>query len=606
MSINYIMGKISMDIYLLCCNTCAEIEILKSRHKSNYIIATSKYDLYIELKKKESKVIFLESSQTIPYEKTWEILEKIHSGIKSGKAYKYFRLFHFSYNIEGGFPFKISQMIINLELIHKIVLDYQIKGIYLFDNKDNWVINESIFLYAKSINLPCHILDADGETKVCLKTLETMNMNSVDIVDSLLLKEKKVIDSIKLKSSKMFDTKVVEEEVGALYCCVQSYPKHMEWMKRRIDAIGRYVKIICYYDTEDVKKFNDIGMDAECIEDYFILEDFFLEYERIKKERTWILQMLESNLHVLYLNVDLTAYLCMKVRNYYYRELVKQLYISVCAQNYFKYHNFKYIHMWGDTNFWETWLCYDYTRKRNTKLFLIDWSSFIRIKMKQLYPYMISKAFVPKILYDQYKDMYHGQLFLIDDVVWVKKSPSVTCYDTIKEKKTVAILPTGIVGGFSTYYFYYNIMNKVINILLSKDYKIILKNHPGCTDDWEKDVKHIFGKNLNIKFLNSFDMVEDVLKECYMIITDISSAAFDAALAQKAVFCIVDEQGDSYISQHQQGFCIYQNISEMINEMETAINDDKKYKAIIERQNAYMSNLGCGSCKRGLIQEFLE
>lgn len=64
--------------------------------------------------------------------------------------------------------------------------------------------------------------------------------------------------------------------------------------------------------------------------------------------------------------------------------------------------------------------------------------------------------------------------------------------------------------------------------------------------------------------------------------------AFDAAKAEKPVFCIVDEQGYSQIAQHRKGFQICRDIESLLYGIEETLKKEWKYQSVVERQKKYM------------------
>lgn len=578
---------------LLCCDSWKEYTNLKNIHTKDYIVATSEYGFYRELINRGEPAVFMESEAKVPYEKTWEILDRIHE-IVDGSKLKYFRLFHISYNIEGGFPQKIASLIINLDFIHDLVKEHNIRDIYLYDKKDNWVINESICLYAKACNLSCSIFDAEsGKEKECLKTLEKWN-HSVENENALYLEEKKDIDAmLKEKHEQAYSREESREEIGTLFCCSRPYEKHVNWCLKNVEAIGRDVKIICYYDTDDIRKFRDKGWSTDCVEDYFSKEAFLSKYQEMERERNIILNQLHVRLRISYRGVDLSKYLILKLTNFYFREMAQRLYMDVCAANYFQYHKFKYIRVWGDTNFWETWICHDNTRQDDTKLFKMYKNNFCNSKTRQPYENMLSAVFTPdeKLMKKHFSEDFRGKHWLIPDVVWGGKNKNTAMPSPVKNKKRAAILPTGLLSGVTTHYFYYHTLISVIDKLLEKGFEVLFKNHPGYGNVWEEDVKRKFSLNERFVAFCNQQRAEDVIGECAMVVTDLSLIAFDAADEERAVFCIVDEGGYSRIADHKEGFLIYQNPDDMIEKMETVSKDEEEFQAIIERQKQHMSKL---------------
>lgn len=559
---------------------------LKDICSSDYIIATSDYRFFKEIKDCKKQIVFLEANESNPYEKVWKILDQINEIVDLCAEEEYSYLFHITYGIEGGFPSRIAQMIINLDLICKVVREYEIDEIYLYDKKENWIINESIFLYAESRGIACHIMNNDG-SETTLKTLKSMGRIEADI-DNFLTEERQKIESIiEGKKEKIQNSGIRSEEVGVLYCCKVPYNKHVEWTLKRTEAIGGRVKVICFYDTEDVVKFRNAGLPVDCMEDYFGRAEFMEECREAKHRREAILNALQRRLHVSYLQMDLSAYFILKLRNHYYRELSSRVYVNVCAKNYFERNRFQYINIWVNTGFWETLLCYANTRKNGAKLFSIDSISFIRFMLKQPYQNMLSAVFLPnKETFEiAYTESFTGKTCFIPDYVW--KNKNVFKADGIKTK--IGFLPTGVVQGFTTFYFYYNVLFPLIKKLLD-NYEVHFKYHPGLNDCWEEDVKREYGDRDNFKFYNQWEFINNVMDRCDFIITDISSVALDAAAAGKAVFCIVDEQGYDLISQHR-GFSIYRNTEDMIKDMDYVLHNGEAFQKMIERQNEYLTKL---------------
>lgn len=163
-----------------------------------------------------------------------------------------------------------------------------------------------------------------------------------------------------------------------------------------------------------------------------------------------------------------------------------------------------------------------------------------------------------------------------------------TCSD---RKKRIGILPTGILKGFTTYRFYYVTWMPLIDRLLDMGYEIVFKNHPALRECWEEDMEVKYRDKEGVTFLTSGEGIDKALTLCDMVITDISSVAYDAALAQKAVLCIVDRQGYDFIRQHTAGFSIYQSIEDLLKEIQSISESDVMYKNILHKQNRYMEKI---------------
>ena len=415
---------------------------------------------------------------------------------------------------------------------------------------------------------------------------------------------------IKKQKTRMKDENHIlrEKEIGILYCCKSSYNKHVSWTMRRAEMIGGNPEVICYYNTDDVGKFNKMGVATSCLEDYFSVNDFINKYDEVKRERTEILSHIISELEVSFIGVNLTKYLVIKLRNLYYRNMLELVYIDVCMKEYFKYNKYDYICVWGDTNFWETQFCYKYAKLNNTKLFVMHGQIFINAKIWQPNENIVSVAFISNNRQKEfYSSNYQGKFCMIPDIYWGIRYRKNGC---ISVNKKIGIFPTKIVPGYTTQYFYYDVLLVMIEKLLEKGYEIIFKNHPGRTEEdinykWENEVKRKFRDNKNFIYMNSEILIEKALEECSVAITDISSIVLDAINLQKVSFCIVDEQGYRWISHHADELCIYKDLTRLLNRIDAVLTDDTIYKEIINKQNVYLSKLEANNGKNVPIKEIL-
>lgn len=578
---------------LFCCDSCEELQNLKQLGSSDYLVATSKYEFYKTVKDQEEYVVFLESQEIYPYEIVWGILDRIHEIVDAVCGDEYAHLFHFRYSLEGEYASKLSQMIINLNLIHGIVRNHNIKGIYLYDNKDNWIINESIALYAEAQKIEIHIIDPDSKEFVkCLTTLKSigMEMEKFNECRVALEEEKKNLCLISKPFKEIQSRAVQNDEIGVLYCCKTAYSKHVEWTLKRIGAIGGRVRVICYYDMEDMAKFKDKGLTVDCMEDFFATEEFREEWQSVKDDRKKILYAVEQQLEAVHLGVDLLSWIVLKLKNFYYRELINRVYMNVCAKNYFKHHEFHYIDIWGGTDFWETRICYFNTRKSNTKLFTIGTWGFIKERNRNPYLNMCSAVFVPneERFKSAYKNQFLGKVCQIPSMIWGGKNNRGSHYKRKCKGKTIGFFPTGIVSGYTTFYFYYHGLLPLIEKLLNQDFEIVFKNHPGTYDCWEEDIKERFKGNKSFKYHDAFEAVNSVIESCDVVITDISCVVFDATVMNKAVLCFVDRQGYELISHHESGYFIYSNMEDLIENIKFVLKDNDRYLEVVEKQNKYL------------------
>lgn len=585
---------------LLLCSDEKEMKWLLKHCGVNYIIATNNYAFYRRCQREKRNIAFLESNDAMPSEQTWGIIKQINNIIKEISGVKKALFYQIPYHIEGGqfLPTTIASLLLNLDLIDKVVTEYHIHSFFVVDNKANWVINESIFLYAQGRGLRCVILDENGEHKTCLFTLRDTIYNPDRRNENEILR-KKELEVIKDKYRNQ-ECKNREEEyssIGLLYCAKNS-TKHITWTKQHISVFGEKVKVISFYRSSDICELRRNGIDVDCLEEYFNKKTFRKNYLQFAHDRKIILEQLSTKLHITYIGIELSIFLNRKIQNYYYRDLIEVIFIDSCAKEYFRLHKYDLIRVWGNSNFWQTQVCYENTRDNEigTDLFGVYEDGVILDKLfepnQDIIGFFLCSSVAIKNFYINKR--YQGQAYITFDIRHGKDFYNKYTNYVIKKKDNkfrIAILPSNVEAGFNTVYNYYNKYFYIVNRLLSMDCNIIFKNHSRMDEYIDIEIKECFKNHENIIFKDKDDGCYQILTECDLVITDISTIVFDAACEQKPVFCIVDEQEHRRIERLEEGFQIYQSTEKLCQDIEAMVRQKYEASEIIEKQNMYMKEM---------------
>ena len=325
---------------LLLCSNAEQLKNLKNKCSRQYVIATLKYAFYAECNKAEEPVVYMEPDEISDCNVIWDVINKINDVINGCDVEKKY-LYRISYHIEGGVPSAIDRMLQNIRLIRRVVCHHNIEKIFVVDDKENWMINEALFLFAQSERMNCQILDENGEKEQpYLFTLRRSRYNSN-------VKETKFDTQVHCRELEQYlnqgnkknvqDAVVKEVEIGFLYAA-RNNGKHFKWMQDdiRLYADRFSVEIISFYHSEDNERFRKNGVSVECLEDYFSKDLFEKNYRVYLEDCTYIADKLNQNLSVTLEGVDLSEYLKRKIINYLERECFSKLYIDACSDIFFQ------------------------------------------------------------------------------------------------------------------------------------------------------------------------------------------------------------------------------------------------------------------------------
>lgn len=567
------------------------------------VFATTNYQYYRKNVKKGNKIIFLEPDENTPYEDIWEILNQVNYVINDCQLDNSL-VYMSSYHYEDYLPRTLSAMILNLHLVDKIVEEYSVEHFFIVDDKDNWKINEAIFLYAISKNIICTIIDdVTGRKKECLFTLKKSAYDKSS-------KENKKYKELETEEEKRIELWMRKErkplhknrqnlfQVGVLYCD-RDCAKQIKWMKQLLKILGKNVVVISFYNSQDNEAFEEYGYTVHCVEDYFDQFLFTNQYNKFKADRERILQAIENNLSITYEGINISYYLYRKLVNYFYREVLEYIYIYNCTYKYFEVNGFKIVSAWGTSNFWQTRICYLNSRNYSTRFFYISRTSAVAWKNYEPWEDIVPIRVYPNGYPAEQRtsNQFKGESYYFFDVLggidyYEKKLLSENKY--MPKIVKIAFLPSYPLEGRKTFCNYENNCKVIIGELSQCECIINFKNHPGMNQYLDEEIKERYKHIVNFNFIDKFESGDAVIQDSDLVITDGSLVIFDAASYQKPVFIMAAGSDYELIKQHKEGFIICRTPEDLCTQILVIIKDkkyDQRIKEIIEKQNRYLESL---------------
>ena len=588
---------------LFVCNTEKELLCLKKRCTGDYLIGTTEVNFYQSCINVQERVVFLETEDTMLdyHSDTWDIVNKINSIIKTcNLEWEY--LYKISCHIEGGLPYHIEEILSNIKLLEDIIETYGIKRINMIDSPKNWKINEAAFLVAYCKRMDYNILDSHGcKTKDCLYTLERSRYNIRNKECRFCAeKQKDRLNELLAKKDCKKDVPGEEYDIGFIYAAVNS-GKHYGWLMGDLSFFQDDFKIgiIVLYESEDLQKIRSQGFHAECVEEYFDKIDFMEKYSTYLRDCETIVTALNNAFHIEYTGIDLTEFLCRKVINCLERESFEYLYMDSCMNRYFADKKYKLIRAWGNSNFWQTRLAYANTRNAGPKFWRIERNEVLDAKLYEPDADIVSIRFFANDEIRNKVELKHfnGNCYYCYD--YLLGGQFYKNYNLEKRVKSsllrILFAPSYPFLGVRTLKNYFHICESILGKLSVAGYKIALKNHPNIDRNLENDIYVKYCNNENIEVINKYENISEEFCKYDFIITDASTVLFDAAVAQKPVFCIVGCQDYELCKQHEEGFFMYRDVTDMCNELVALIGKGKQLEQrlneMLERQNAYIKKI---------------
>ena len=589
---------------LLICSNEQELIWLKKQCKGDYCIGTVDYDFFRYGKKNKENIFFLEAESLMPKEKVWEVIDIINNVIKKCKLEKEY-LYLISYHIEGGIPLQIAQMILDIDILVEIISQNNIQKICMVDNKKFWQLNEAAFLIANAFRMKCLIVDENtGDEKLYLYTLRNSeyyvrkekNFEEWKMQYEMIKKFYKRPRKREYKQQNKYD-------IGCLYPVVNNQ-KHLFWFMNEIDEYRNLfgLNVIAFYDSNDIKKMRECGLNVDILEDYLEIKDFLAEIREHVTNIAVIREMMEKELRVNYRDIDLSIFLRRKLLNCFERDYIEHIYIDCCMQEYFKFKEYRYIKAWGNSNFWQTILSYQNTRNANTKLYLFDNDILFLEKMNEPNADIINLRIFPN---EEHKNTvlsvnFKGDIYYCPNINFQRRF-----YCNLKKRKkigeriSILFAPSYPFVGVRTYKNYCNICRTVLRMLPSDECKLLFKNHPNIDKGLEEEIYQEFRNNSDIRILDKSEGINTLWDEVDFVITDCSAVLGDAVMAQRPVFCIAGCQDYEVAQKYSEGFYVFHNVEDMCLYIQQILTKKDKIADIIEtilsRQNKFM---------RGIIGEY--
>lgn len=585
---------------LFICNEKEELQWIKKYNIRNYCIGTANYLFYIKCQQEGKEVVFFESKNAMAYKQIADIIGEINGIIE--KCVKKEYLYVFPNCPVWEFPGFLAKILLYIDFFAEILRTKKIETVYTVDNKENWEINEAIFLVLQNQKEKLYILDADsGKRKSCLFTLKNSYYDTEKYKQTM--RQKLQLDDFlkywNCPRKKQRDSKN-EFEIGVVYDQKNS-PKNAGWI---IDTISCFAKdfdlnIISIYDSEDVALMRERGFSVDCIEDYFNKKKFVLAYAEYIKSMIRIEKELKKKLAIAYDGINMQYYLYKKIVNRLRRSGVEKLYIDSCVKEYFEHKRYKLLNTYMGTKDFEGRVIYHNTRKQNIKLFKFRFTNAYYIPNYDVHADEVAiRIFTSERLKSKWLQHfdYSGAVYYVPEE-FACSSVYKKCHKkAIGEKISILFTPGEPYTGLVMVETYFKICKVILSALAEKKCEIIVKNHPYIDKEIEKKIIKEYCGIENIKFVPSKASLFEFIKESDIVIaSSVSTVLFDAAVAQRPVFGMKWHHNDEIDVEILDGFAIYDDAYKLCDDVIAIINDieegKEKVAGMIERQNSCMQEL---------------
>lgn len=577
---------------LLICSNENELQWLKQYARNEYSIGTINYAFYMRCRDSNEDVVMLEYDGEIPNEETWDMLKKINAVIESCKVERTY-LYNISYHIEGGVPYHIASIITYINLLEMVMKAKQIREVLMVDNKENWIINEAIFLFCYNKQIQYSIFDStNGMKKTYLFTLRNSKYGERNHNEEYAAQIEKVQEYYKKKRKKAERKKNIYD-IGCIYPA-RNNAKHFSWLLDEMELFKENysIQIMCFFDSDDIRRLEENGYEVDCVENYFEGHSFWNDVVEYFRDISEIEARLETELIIFYKGIDMKDFICRKVINYLQRESLELLYIDHCLREYFKSHKYGLIRAWGTANFWQTRIVH--ANAKSSK-FYIFWLNVVT------YPefYEPYKNILDIIIYSNktMRDFYTDKEYKGIAYAGYDLRNCETLYRNLlnnKEQKMdklkiLVALPFPFLGQL-TYKSFGNVFHVILEELSKEGCDIVIKNHPNMDDDIEYRIYELYRGKQNVTIVEKGKSIKEALETCDIVITGISNVIFDAGIAQKVVYCIIDEWQHDMMKHLEQGIKVFFNVKKMCKDIRRLVDkrDKSEIKEIIDKQNEFL------------------
>lgn len=591
-----------MNLFL--CDTIEEFNMLSKVQRKNLtnkdvLIGTveSRFYLYCKSNYPNLKCELVEYSGKNKNDIITDYLRGINNIMGDDIEKKY--IFEVDYSIEGsGIAQEIANVVYNTETCMALYEKYKFNKMYIYCNKNNYLIVEILREISKQKNIP-------------IKIIYNHSLSTSNILERIFISSNNRVKRLKylyyyLRLSRMYlkfliacfkydenkSDSIEYYDVGRI--CFTDAIKHYNWGRKKVEECNKRFKynIICAgTNKETYNRYLNEGIDVNQFEDRYVNKRYVLkQFIMYFKELSKILKR-ENRLRILHNKLDISQAIYHRIKQHLLITVPEGIKIDCIAKSYFEKNKYALIEGCMGGNSIYTRVFYYNTRRENTLFFReLNYDTYpIQPKYGQeVEANIIGLRFFcgnyGKEIYESYyKNGWNGESVFL-------KSSIGSIQDVIKTRPTERIkilwAPSYPLIGFYSYSAWYA-QNEVFIQEISRQelFDLTIKYHINQDDYSIETLKEKF-VNSRIRFIDKKEPIEKYLLESDIVVTNPSTVIYDAMLKNRVVMAIIE--GSQIPLKKGLEFITCKNAIEVIKGIQGLVYDDSRWNERLQQQKEYV------------------
>lgn len=542
---------------LLLCDNMEELSMLNKYLDGNvgneFVVGTTRGSFYLQCRKEYPQLIceLLEYDKGNKTEFITRQLKNINTAMGEDVWKKY--LFEVHYSIEGsGIPQEVANIVYHTETCVSFYKKYLFDNIYIFCNKNNYLLTEIFREIAK-------------QRHVNIKIIYNRVLNISDIKDRIFISSSKMTKKLKYifyymklfgKFSQLFGSvwscrkyrkqPVRYFELGRI--CFSDAIKHYNWGLGKINAYREKLdlNIICAgTEPETRERFLSAGFNATQFEESYldlryIVNEIYLYFRWMKK-----LTKRMANMQMVFAQLDVSNIIYHRMRQHLLITVPDAIVIDCKAEGFFGRNKYKIMEGGMGGNNIYTRVFYYHTRLEQTLFFResnYDAAPLEPIYMEEVESNVIGLRFLcgrsGRKTYEFYrKSGWRGEAVLLQSPVGRVKTERKQ-----KEENNITVLwaPSYPVEGYLSYDEWCQQNEKIIEgLMIIEKINLLIKYHINQDEYSINDLKKKYESG-RVVFIDKKEAIEKYIEEADVVITNLSTVIYDAMLMNRITIVIIN------------------------------------------------------------------
>lgn len=542
---------------LLLCDNMEELSMLNKYLGKNvgndFVVGTTRGSFYLQYRKEYPQLIceLLEYDKGIKTEFVTTQLKKINSAMGEDVWKKY--LFEVHYSIEGsGVPQEVANIVYHTETCVSFYEKYLFDNIYIFCNKNNYLLTEIFREIAK-------------QRHVNIKIIYNRVLNISDIKDRIFISSSKMTKKLKYifyyvklfgKFSQLFGSvwscrkyrkqPVRYFELGRI--CFSDAIKHYNWGLGKINAYREKLdlNIICAgTEPETRERFLNAGFNATQFEESYldfrcIVNEIWLYFRWVKKVTKRI-----ANMQMVFAHLDVSNVIYHRMRQHLLLTVSDAIIIDCRAEGFFNRNKYKIMEGGMGGNNIYTRAFYYHTRQEQTLFFResnYDAAPLDPIYLEEVESNVIDLRFLcgesRRKTYEFYrKSGWRGEAVLLPSSVGKVKAERK---QKMQETPLILWAPSYPLEGICTYNKWYEQNEKIIEGLMKIEQIHLLVKYHFDQDEYSINTLKEKYQSDRVVFIDKREAIEKYIEDADIVITNPSTVIYDAMLMNRITIAIMN------------------------------------------------------------------